>query len=203
MAEIVWDAAEATFDRLTENADVVMIRYRLTEPAGIDFVSRSSERILGYRPEEFYADSMLGLAIVHPEDRERLEETCSRNPETPFIGRAIRKDGVVCWIERRQIVVDDEYGRPQHLEATLRDISSVEDGKLGSGAQLEGIDLTPRQLEILRLLSAGESTDQIATQLFISRETVRNHIRHILRALRVHSRLAAVAKARTQGLVGD
>lgn len=203
MAEIVWDAAEATFDRLTENADVVMIRYRLAEPAGIDFVSRSSERILGYRPEEFYADSMLGLAIVHPEDRERLEETCSRNPETPFIGRAIRKDGVVCWIERRQIVVDDEYGRPQHLEATLRDITPVANGKLASGAQLEGIDLTPRQLEILRLLSAGESTDQIATQLFISRETVRNHIRHILRALRVHSRLAAVAKARTQGLVGD
>ncbi|HKT43405.1 MAG TPA: LuxR C-terminal-related transcriptional regulator [Gaiellaceae bacterium] len=203
MAQFVWDAAEATLDRLTENADVVMIRYRLTEPTGIDFVSRSSERILGYRPEEFYADSMLGLAIVHPDDRERLEETCSRDPETPFVGRAVRKDGTVRWIERRQILVDDGYGQPRHLEATLRDISPVANGKLGSEAQLGGAGLTPRQLEILRMLSAGDSTDQIANELCISRETVRNHVRHILRALHVHSRLAAVAKARTQGLVGD
>ena len=63
--------------------------------------------------------------------------------------------------------------------------------------------LTPRQLEVLLLLSGGASTDQIATELYISKETVRNHIRAIRMALRVHSRLAAVAKARMLGLVGD
>ena len=63
--------------------------------------------------------------------------------------------------------------------------------------------LTARQLEVLALLSAGASTDQIAKKLYISRETVRNHVRAILRELRVHSRLAAVAKARREGLISD
>lgn len=64
-------------------------------------------------------------------------------------------------------------------------------------------DLTPRQLEILLLLSGGASTTQIARELFISETTVRNHIAHLLGSLGVHSRLAAVAKARREGLVDD
>jgi PAS domain S-box-containing protein len=61
--------------------------------------------------------------------------------------------------------------------------------------------LTPRQHEILQLLAAGQSTDGIAKTLFLSRETVRNHIRHILQRLNVHSRLAAIALAHREGLV--
>jgi PAS domain S-box-containing protein len=63
--------------------------------------------------------------------------------------------------------------------------------------------LTPRQLEVLRLLAAGASTDDIARELVVVRETVRNHIRQILFALRAHSRLEAVIKARREGLVTD
>ena len=63
--------------------------------------------------------------------------------------------------------------------------------------------LTPRQLEVLHHLAHGESTGQIADRLGIQRETVRNHVRGILRALRVHSRLEAVAAARQRGLVTD
>ncbi|MBV8479338.1 MAG: PAS domain-containing protein [Actinobacteria bacterium] len=193
--------AEAALDRLSENAEVVMMRYRLAEPAGIDFVTRSSERILGYRPEEFYADPTLGPRIVHPDDRERLEEECARDPEMPFVGRAVRKDGTVCWVERRQIVVRGEDGEPEYLEATLRDVDA--DVRARAVAESDRPALTPRQREILMLLSAGASTDQIASDLYISKETVRNHVRQILLSLSVHSRLAAVAKARTLGLVAD
>ncbi len=56
--------------------------------------------------------------------------------------------------------------------------------------------LTPRQVEVLRLLEQGRSTKQIAAELHISIEIVRNHTRHLLRALGVHSRLEAVAAAR-------
>ena len=56
--------------------------------------------------------------------------------------------------------------------------------------------LTPRQAEVLRLLERGHSTSQISGELHLSPETVRNHIRHLFRALGVHSRIEAVAVAR-------
>jgi PAS domain S-box-containing protein len=61
-------------------------------------------------------------------------------------------------------------------------------------------DLTPRQSEVLRLLEHGRSTEQIAERLHLSPETVRNHIRAVLRTLDVHSRLEAVAVARRDHL---
>ncbi|HZR95146.1 MAG TPA: LuxR C-terminal-related transcriptional regulator [Gaiellaceae bacterium] len=64
-----------------------------------------------------------------------------------------------------------------------------------------GTQLTPRQYEVLRLLARGSSTDQIAAALGISRETVRNHVRGLLGALRVGSRIEALAEARRRGLV--
>ena len=56
--------------------------------------------------------------------------------------------------------------------------------------------LTPRQVEVLRLLEQGCSTKQIAAELHLSTETVRNHIRRLFTALGVNSRLEAVAAAR-------
>ena len=56
--------------------------------------------------------------------------------------------------------------------------------------------LSPRQVEVLRLLQQGHSTKQIAAELHLSTETVRNHIRRLFRALGVHTRLEAVAAAR-------
>jgi PAS domain S-box-containing protein len=61
--------------------------------------------------------------------------------------------------------------------------------------------LTPRQTEVLRLLQQGRSTKQIADELCLSIETVRNHIRHLMRALGVHTRLEAVAAARREHLL--
>jgi len=61
--------------------------------------------------------------------------------------------------------------------------------------------LTPRQREILRLLADGKSTEQIAATLHISRETVRNHVRHISKRLGTKSRLQAVAVARRDEII--
>src|SRR3954447_18081667 len=62
-------------------------------------------------------------------------------------------------------------------------------------------ELTPRQLEVLRYLATGSSTEQIAAQMGIARETVRNHVRALLRRLGVHSRLEAVITARERGFI--
>jgi PAS domain S-box-containing protein len=57
------------------------------------------------------------------------------------------------------------------------------------------LHLTPRQAEVLELLERGRSTRQIADELHLSIETVRNHVRHVMHALGAHSRLEAVALA--------
>ena len=64
-------------------------------------------------------------------------------------------------------------------------------------------NLTPRQSEVLRLLEHGRSAEQIAEELHLSVETVRNHVRAMFRALDVHSRLEAVAVARREHLVAS
>ena len=61
--------------------------------------------------------------------------------------------------------------------------------------------LTPREHEVLLHLAAGCSTVQMAELMGVAVETVRNHVRRLLRALGVHSRLEAVALARREGLV--
>jgi PAS domain S-box-containing protein len=57
------------------------------------------------------------------------------------------------------------------------------------------LPLTPRQAEVLDLLERGRTTRQIAADLHLSIDTVRNHVRHILQAVGAHSRLEAVAIA--------
>jgi PAS domain S-box-containing protein len=61
--------------------------------------------------------------------------------------------------------------------------------------------LTPRQNQILHLLSHGHSTAQIADELHLSIDTVRNHIRRLLRALDAHSRIEALAVAHRDGIL--
>lgn len=55
--------------------------------------------------------------------------------------------------------------------------------------------LSPRQHQVLELLAQGRSTAEIARQLEISEDTVRNHIRYLLTELRVRTRLEAVVVA--------
>ena len=55
--------------------------------------------------------------------------------------------------------------------------------------------LTPREWEVLDLMTIGASTQEISNELVISLETVQSHIKHILRKLGVHSRSEAIARA--------
>ncbi|HMC53070.1 MAG TPA: response regulator transcription factor, partial [Acidimicrobiales bacterium] len=55
--------------------------------------------------------------------------------------------------------------------------------------------LTSRELEVLRLVAKGMSNREIADQLYISENTVKNHVRNILEKLHLHSRMQAVMYA--------
>ena len=61
--------------------------------------------------------------------------------------------------------------------------------------------LTPRELEVLRLVAAGHTDRQIAAALFLSPRTVHHHVAHLLAKLGVDSRAAAVAAARAADLL--
>ncbi|HVE77071.1 MAG TPA: response regulator transcription factor [Actinomycetota bacterium] len=55
--------------------------------------------------------------------------------------------------------------------------------------------LTPRELEVLKLVATGSNNRDIAKELFISENTVKNHVRNILEKLHLHSRMEAVVYA--------
>jgi len=61
--------------------------------------------------------------------------------------------------------------------------------------------LTGRELQVLALLAAGTSNQQIASELVVALETVKKHVSHILSKLGAANRTQAVARARALGLL--
>lgn len=79
-------------------------------------------------------------------------------------------------------------------------------GELDAGSprrpRLEGeLSLTPREVEILRLITKGASTTRIGSELYISVKTVKNHLASIYEKLDVTDRTQAVLSALRLGLV--
>ena len=71
----------------------------------------------------------------------------------------------------------------------------------GSAPPEAADDLTPRQVEVLRLMARGTSAREMATVLNISVHTVRTHVQRIFQKLGVHSQLEAVAAAFRERLI--
>ena len=61
--------------------------------------------------------------------------------------------------------------------------------------------LTEREIEVLKLVARGMNNRDIAKELFISENTVKNHVRNILEKLQIHSRMEAVMIAVRENLI--
>jgi DNA-binding CsgD family transcriptional regulator len=106
-------------------------------------------------------------------------------------------------------LLEDTDACTLELEAALADFVRL--GALPDTARVEQLlghrrdggehGLSPRELEVLRLLAAGKSNRQIAAALVISEHTVARHVQNIFRKLRVSSRAAATAFAFEHDLV--
>jgi PAS domain S-box-containing protein len=160
--------------------------YVLDTTGVVRWINPAAERLLGDIRGRHYT------SVVAPEDRPRARDLFTRKL---LATSATDAKGV--------LVATDGTRLP--LEVSAVSLMSGERVVGVFGLISEPLDdeptvphpaLTPRQTEVLRLLGQGRSTKQIAEELHLSPETVRNHIRHILRALGVHSRLEAVAIAR-------
>ena len=157
----------------------------------IRWVNRAAEELVGdVRGRQF-------TSVVAPEETRRAREAFSRH----MVGE---QD-----VDAPVVLVDEDGDR---VSVEVSSVCLFEGHRvIGVFGQLRDVDeepepaphphLTPRQSEVLRLLEHGRSTEQIADKLHLSVETVRNHIRAVLRALDVHSRLEAVAVARREHLV--
>jgi two-component system nitrate/nitrite response regulator NarL len=85
---------------------------------------------------------------------------------------------------------------PQVTRQVLR---AVAQGDLSRAAES---GLSSREMEVLSCLAQGKTTAQIASELFISENTVKTHVRHILEKLEAANRAEAVSKATQMGLIG-
>lgn len=65
----------------------------------------------------------------------------------------------------------------------------------------EPVHITPREKQILDLIAEGKSNKQISTDIFLSIETVKTHIKKIFRKFEVKNRLEAVVAARTRKII--
>jgi len=137
-------------------------------------------------------------SVLPPEERRRGREIFTRNLLGPPEGSDNRVVGLGADGERLTVEVSAvPLSRDDHVIGVFGQVKEVED----EAPPPPHPSLTPRQSEVLALLERGRSTEQIASDLHLSVETVRNHIRAILRALGVHSRLEAVAISHQRHLV--
>jgi DNA-binding CsgD family transcriptional regulator/pimeloyl-ACP methyl ester carboxylesterase len=85
------------------------------------------------------------------------------------------------------------------IDAFAADLLSREDGSTPSVSNSG--DLSARELEVLKLLAQGKSNPQIAEELFITRNTVQNHVSSILIKLNLQNRAQAAVYAKEHGIV--
>jgi len=138
-------------------------------------------------------------SVIAPEARRRSQEVFAQK----MVGNATTTTA--------ELVAVDQDGERVHVEVTsvplIRGGHVVGVFGLVPVVEVEKTPhhaaLTPRQAEVLQLLEHGRSTKQIAQALHLSTETVRNHVRGVLRALEVNSRIEAVALARREHLLAN
>jgi DNA-binding CsgD family transcriptional regulator len=138
-------------------------------------------------------------SVLGPEDLERGREAFARKEQgashTELEVSVARRDGT-----RVRVAVSS---------VPLKNADGAVIGSFGLAQVLGEIEptsertpqLSPRERETLTLLAGGYSTAQMAQQMGISKETVRNHVKRLLRSLGARSRVEAVAKGRRVGLI--
>ena len=137
----------------------------------------------------------------------------AHRPVSSFEMRIRTRSGDKRWVNVSNLTVETEEG--PYLVHLFRDSQGTHDtlemakGLIQLSSKKEAPapsrrdvpSLTPRQLEVLKLLSEGESVREISKELYLSEATIRNHVRSLLQALGAHSQLEVLAKAREMGIL--
>jgi PAS domain S-box-containing protein len=162
--------------------------YVLDTTGNVRWINPAAERLLGDIRGRHYT------SVVSPEDSRRARELFSKkvigaSPATDSTGVLVSTVGTRVAVELSSVPL-------MNGERVVGVFGLIEE-RPGDSSTAPPPHLTPRQVEVLRLLEQGHSTKQIAAELHLTIETVRTHIRRLFRALGVNSRLEAVAAARS------
>jgi PAS domain S-box-containing protein len=172
-------------ERALEN--VAVPSYVLDSTGIVRWINAAAEELLGdIRGRHL-------TSVVAPEETRRARELFSQkmlgtSPSTETTGFLVSTTGTRVPVELSSVPLM----RGERVVGVFGLLEERPDDSLTAPPP----NLTPRQVEVLRLLEQGRSTKQIAAELHLSNDTVRNHIRGLFRALGVNSRLEAVAAAR-------
>jgi PAS domain S-box-containing protein len=167
--------------------DVGVPSYVLDAAGVVRWINPAAERLVGdVRGRHF-------TSVVAPEDRLRARELFTAKvlgavDSTDATAALVSADGERLTLEISAV--------PFRNGERIVGVFGMLVGPLQTEHPPPPAHLTPRQAEMLRLLEQGRSTKQIAAELHLSTDTVRNHIRRLLQALGVSSRLEAVAVSR-------
>jgi DNA-binding NarL/FixJ family response regulator len=129
--------------------------------------------------------------------------TISKNDEDLFGSILAGADGYLLKNatpeELRKAIVQVQEGMGVLAADVTRKVMGAVRSDQGS---LAGNSLSTREMEVLRCLAQGMTTTQISSELFISDNTVKTHVRHIMEKLEAANRAEAVSKAIQMGLIG-
>jgi len=160
--------------------------YHIDTSGVIRWLNRAAKNIVGdVRGRQF-------TSVVAPEATRRARELFARK----IVGGTEVTDAlvVVLGADGRRISAEISsvpIYRGDHVVGVFGQVSDL----VEEPHEHPDLKLTPRQAEVLELLERGRTTKEIATELHLSVETVRNHVKKLLRAVGAHSRLEAVAIA--------
>jgi DNA-binding NarL/FixJ family response regulator len=98
-------------------------------------------------------------------------------------------------------VANDHAVCPQELCQVLFDYVSKQRAHFPNFAIKQHLGLTRREQQLLELISRNLTNKEIAAELNLSEQTVKNHVHRMLRKIGVNDRLAAVEMCRTQGFI--
>ena len=177
--------------------------------------NRSAEKLLGYTAKELRGQICCNVLAGRDDRGNRLcYPGCQvmalvklSDPVRDFDMLARTKSGGSVWLNVSTLITSNGATGPLTVHL-FRDITAakellqiVQKRSAPPEDRMNGVTLTRRELEVLSLLGAGESTKAVADRLHVSRATIRNHVQNILAKLGVHTRLQAVAYATTHRLL--
>ncbi len=158
--------------------DVVLLDINMPNMNGIDCLKQIKTH---------YAETKVIMLTIH-EDAEYLIETISIGAE----GYVLKDADVSSLIKAIQKVVQGEV----YIHPTLSGILVREYKRKDKNMEdVIGNSLTKREYEVIRLISRGYNNKEIATELYISEKTVKNHVSNIFKKIKVTDRTQAALYA--------